>query len=331
MNQDINNNDQLQEIKNCLFSNKNNGKNKELDCYTALDFENGDDLTKRMGKSKLATEEKLKKINKQSPFNEDYINKNIKGESLSSIVNLKTQIQSYIANLQKEENSKGNNDIAKMTEDKNSNLYRFKCTLDYIEQIEKSLGFSLEKLLEETSDKFLLLEQKEKLEKQYEGKTKTSNSEKKPLDLSVESYVLLSKIREDSVKILSNSSLRSAYDEGVKKGELKPLASYEECLKYQQKEVTAEVADNSTSSWHLFGSIGNMVNNAKNWCYNITEQMVNFTNTKLKSSAFYPNLNVDNSSEAEHGTPGKYRMTITEVTIQPHCSQNSKTFHKYTS
>lgn len=330
-----NNNALLQEIKNYLFGRRNK-KNQELNYYTVLGFKDKDDFEKKGNlnckyknnvllaqrkKFKQIIEKSLKRINNQHPSNEDYIDKGIKKDGLAFIMDLKNGAQSYITNLRKEESSKGNNDISKAMEDKNSNLYRFKYTLNYVEEIEKYLDFSLEQSLEETIDKFVLIRNADKLKRKFEEKIKKFNKKhpfdsklindniqkyglsfvielrqyamsyieekieeiekankhyknlqdgqdythlqidiekiiqdktsslyqylttldyiksiEKSLGLSIDSLNLLSQIRENSVKVLSNSNLRLAYDKGVTKKELGPLASYEECLKYQQNE-----------------------------------------------------------------------------------------------
>ncbi|WP_339046252.1 hypothetical protein [Candidatus Mesenet endosymbiont of Agriotes lineatus] len=303
-----NNDTLLQEIKNHLFGKKNK---KELNYYTVLDFKNKDDFVKSQKKSSEIIKKNLKRINKKHPSDDNYTNKGLKKEGLSFIIGLRNGAQSYLANLQQEEAFKKNNDINKITEDKGSNLYRFKRTLDYIKKVEEYLGFSLEQTPEKTIDKFILIRNVDKLERKFEKKIKKFNRKhpfslksindyvqqegllfiieskqqaisyikgkeehaakgndhyddvqinldkikqdkksllyqyqlmldyinlmEKKLGLNIESNNFLSKIREDSVKILSNSNLRSVYDEGVASKELNSSASYEDCIKYQQK------------------------------------------------------------------------------------------------
>ncbi|XGA08035.1 MAG: hypothetical protein U0X86_000186 [Wolbachia endosymbiont of Xenopsylla cheopis] len=316
-----NNDTLLQEIKNYLFGKKNK---KDKDDFIRKN--DPDHISKnpilfvRRKRSEQIIQNKLKRINNQYPSDDDYTNKSIKKDGLSFIIDLKNGAQSYLANLQQEEAFKKNNDINKITEDKGSNLYRFKCTLDYIKKVEEYLGFNLEQTLEKTIDKFILIRNVDKLERKFEKKIKQFNkkhpsdlklindniqkyglsfviesrqcaisyiekkieeiekankhykslqdgqdythlqidiekikqdktsllyqyqtmfdyieSMDKTLKLNIDSYSLLSQIQKDSIKILSDSSLRSAYDEGIASKKLNPLASYEDCAKYQQK------------------------------------------------------------------------------------------------
>lgn len=292
----------LQEIKDYLFGKKDE-RNHELNCYTVLGFKDKDDFVEKSNPNHRNTisrsrkrlkgiiKKNLKRINSQYPSNDDYTNEGIKKEGLSFIIDLKNGAQSYLANLQKEEAFKKNNDINKITEDKGSNLYRFRCTLNYIEKIEEHLGISLEQTLEKTIDKFILIRKIDKLEREFEEEIKKFNkkypflpvfedindgiqtgglafvtklkqealiktkgeqgqsglvlkhyythnyikSMEKSLGFSVDDFSSLSQIRKDSIKVLMNPNLRLAYDEGVAKKELSPLASYEECVKYQQR------------------------------------------------------------------------------------------------
>ncbi|WP_339048733.1 hypothetical protein [Candidatus Mesenet endosymbiont of Phosphuga atrata] len=172
-------------------------------------------------------EEEFQKFNEKKQFSEKVIHDSIKEGGLHDAIRLKKQILSYQQEFEKEKESekeKNRDNLNKVDEsyskilgnDQKKIALWHKFNLDYISQVKNHLGFNLECPLEETIEGCFLMKHKDKLERKFGKEIKKFN-------------------RESAAKILSDSSLRLIYDEGVASKELSPLASYEDCVKYQQK------------------------------------------------------------------------------------------------